>query len=116
MPSKNGVGRRNGRDPPKRPTPKPVPQFGEAAPLGIIKRSRRPSSRALRTRFSSRKNAMMLSCSCRSRLHNIATKNWNGNTSEVCGSGARFSFGTVRRREYMWVLILHANPNALHPV
>jgi hypothetical protein len=39
---------------------------------------------------------MMASCSCRSQPHNIATKNWNGNTPEVYGNGARFSFGTVR--------------------
>jgi hypothetical protein len=36
MPSLNGVGRHDGRDLPKHPTPKPVPQFGEAVPLGII--------------------------------------------------------------------------------
>jgi hypothetical protein len=36
MPSPNGVGRHDGRDLPKHTTPKPVPQSGEAAPLGII--------------------------------------------------------------------------------
>jgi hypothetical protein len=36
MPSKNGVGRPDGRDLPKHLTPKPVSQFGEAAPLSII--------------------------------------------------------------------------------
>jgi len=36
MPSQNGVGRHDGRDLPKHTTPKPVPQFGETASLGII--------------------------------------------------------------------------------
>jgi hypothetical protein len=30
---------------------------------------------------------------CLSQPHNIATKNWNGNTPKVYGKGARFSFG-----------------------
>jgi len=36
MPSKNGVGPRDGRDLPKYPTPKPMRQFGKSAPLGVI--------------------------------------------------------------------------------
>jgi hypothetical protein len=36
MPSKNGVGRHDGRDLSEHPTSKPMPQFGEAAALAVI--------------------------------------------------------------------------------
>jgi hypothetical protein len=36
MPSKNGVGCDDARHLPEHPTPKPMPQFGEASPLRII--------------------------------------------------------------------------------
>src|SRR4030095_5656066 len=44
MPSKNGVGRHDARDLPKHPTPEQVPQFCEAAPLGIIESQSPPRS------------------------------------------------------------------------
>ena len=36
MPSKNGVGCHDGCDLPEHSTPKPMPQFGEAAPLAVF--------------------------------------------------------------------------------
>ena len=106
MLSKNGIGRDDGRDLSEHPTPKPMPQVSEATALSS-KRSRRPSSRALRTRLSSRKNAMMLSCSCRSQPHSVAITNCKGNTSEVYVSDARSSFVLTPRGACSVVLALH---------
>ena len=36
MPAQDGVGRHDGRDLPQHATPKPMPQFGKAAPLAVI--------------------------------------------------------------------------------
>ena len=96
MPAQDCVGRHDGRDLLQHATPKPMPQFGEAAPLAVIQAESLPFEPRLEDAFSSHKNAMMLSCSCRSQLHNIATKNGNGNTSEVYVGVTRSSFGTVR--------------------
>jgi hypothetical protein len=63
MPAENRVWRRNGRDARQQPAAEAMAQFGKASPLVVIKRSRRPPSRAFSTRFSSRRNAMTSSCS-----------------------------------------------------
>jgi DNA-directed RNA polymerase subunit RPC12/RpoP len=96
MPSKDRVRRHDGRDLPEYSTPSRCPSSARRRRSLSANRRRCPSSRALRTRFSSRKNAMMWFCSWRSQPHNAMTNNSNGNTSEVYVSGARSSFETVR--------------------
>ena len=72
-------------------------KFGEAAPLGIIEAQSPPFEPRLEDAvlFTQERDDVALLVS--SQPHNVATKNWKGNTSEVYVSGARPSFGPVRR-------------------
>ena len=59
------------------------------------RRSRCPPRRTFSTRFSSRRNAIMSSCSRRRQAHSIAKTNWNGDTAEVYFRGADRSWDTT---------------------